>query len=140
MSDKPNQNRTRTGGLLAGALAAVGLSGKAQAQSNDSGFVDAASIEGVAKVEMLDDGGARLTLDNGEVIEVPADQVSIQSGQVLVDAAAVQSAASAAGFTVNPYIVAGAVGLAGVGIAVALDDDDDDSPPVPTPQDDVLMG
>ncbi len=139
MSGKKSLLNGRSSGLLAGVLAAIGLSGKAAAQASETGLVDLSQADQVANYTVNEDGSVELTLTSGETVTIPADQVVMQNGQVLVDASALQVAVEAGGL--SPLVYAGA-GLAGVAaVAVAADGDGDDGQDnVPTPNADILTG
>lgn len=146
MSGKKSLLNGRSSGLLAGVLAAIGLSGKAAAQAGESGLVDLSQAEQVSNYQVLEDGSVEVTLQSGQTVTIPADQVVMQNGVVFVDASALAGALEASGL--NPLLLAGAGVAAVAGIAVASDDDDDAAPAppppvvenVPTPNDDVLTG
>ena len=139
MSRKKSLLNGRSSGLLAGVLAAIGLSGKAAAQATETGLVDLSQADQVASYTVNEDGSVDLTLASGETVTIPADQVVMQNGQVLVDASALQVALEAGGL--SPLIYAGA-GLAGAAaVAAAASGGGDDGPSnVPTPNADILTG
>ncbi|MEM7457842.1 MAG: CHRD domain-containing protein [Pseudomonadota bacterium] len=139
MSRKESLLNGRSSGLLAGVLAVIGLSGKAAAQAAESGLIDLSQADQVANYTVNEDGSVELTLESGETVTIPADQVVMQNGQVLVDASALQIALEAGGL--SPLVYAGA-GLAGaVGVAAAASGGGDDGPGnVPTPNADNLTG
>lgn len=139
MSRKKSLLNGRSSGLLAGVLAAIGLSGKAAAQATETGLVDLSQADQVANYTVNEDGSVDLTLASGETVTIPADQVVMQNGQVLVDASALQVALEAGGL--SPLVYAGA-GLAGAAaVAAAASGGGDDGPSnVPTPNADILTG
>ncbi|MFO7921460.1 MAG: Ig-like domain-containing protein, partial [Nioella sp.] len=99
----------------------------AGAQTAGEGLVDAAGIDGVQDVQLLDDGSARVTLDNGQVLNVSADDVVIgDAGEVQVsdqvaDILAEQAATSGGGGggASGGAIAAGAAAAAGVAAVAA---------------------
>jgi len=141
MSRKKSLLNGRSSGLLAGVLAAIGLTGKAAAQASESGLVDLSQADQVSNYQVLEDGSVRVTLENGDTVTIPADQVVMQNGVVLVDAETLADALDAGG--VNPALLAGAGVVAAVGIAAAAGGggDGDDAPEnAPTANDDILTG
>ena len=118
-------NRRRLGAGLGFVALALPL----MAHSQGEQFVDAASIEGVASVSVGADGVATITLVNGQQVIVPAGQVQVIDGSVLISASAAQvvaeagavAAAAAAPAGAGAALAAGAVGL---GLAAALGSSD----------------
>lgn len=139
MSRKKSLLNGRSSGLLAGVLAAIGLSGKAAAQASETGLVDLSAADQVASYTVNEDGSVELTLSSGETVTIPADQVVMQNGQVLVDASALQVAVEAGGLSPLVYAGAGLAGVAAVA-AAASGDGDDGQDNVPTPNADILTG
>ena len=144
MSRKKTISKGRSSGLLAGVLAAIGLTGKAAAQANETGLVDLSQSEQISSHTVNEDGSVELTLESGETLTIPADQVVMQNGVVLVDAAALQVAVEAAALS-PALIAAGVAGVAGIAAAAGGGGGDDapvDAPEanVPTANDDVLTG
>lgn len=112
--------RRLSAGLGLGTLTLPLLAVDASAQGE--GFVNAASLDGVANVAVGPDGSATLTLANGQTVVVPAAQVQVVGGQVLISAAAAESiaalavAAGAAGTGLGAaFVGAGLVGAAAAG-------------------------
>jgi len=151
MKSKSPNKRSKVAGALAAAIGAVGLSGRADAQ-NAEDFVAASAIDGVSNARQLPDGSVELTLEDGQTIRIPADQVTIRDGQVLISAEFAEGlAADANGFIQDNGLLIGAAAViaAGVGIGVGVsgggDDDDEviEAAPVvnvATAGDDTLTG
>ena len=129
----------RSSGLLAGVLAAIGLSGKAAAQASETGLIDLSKADQVDSYTVNEDGSVELTLASGETVTIPADQVVMQNGQILVDASALQVAVEAGGLSPLVYAGAGLAGTVAVAAAASSGDGDDDNN-VPTPNADILTG
>ncbi len=97
------------------ALVLVLLSAEtAQAQSSE---VSLSTLDGVKSVEVLDDGSAAVTLENGSVMRLPAGSFTVSGGEVLVpETVALQvSEAAAAGAGVS----GGTLAAVGGGVAAA---------------------
>ena len=122
-------------------IAAALIASKAQAQTSQrdtSEQVALNSIDGVADVEQMADGSVKVTLDNGETITLPADQVSIVDGEVFVSDATLQAAGldeagsffSSDLFTPTNLAIAGGVAAAAIGIGVGVSGggDNNDAP------------
>jgi hypothetical protein len=98
----------------------------AGAQTTGDGLVNAAGIDGVRGVELLDDGNARITFDNGRVLNVSAGdvvvgdagevQVSAQVADILADAAAAPAAGGGGG-AAGAIVAGAAAGVAGIAAA-----------------------
>ena len=125
-------------------IAAALIASKANAQSSSStDQVNLSSLEGVAEVRRLDDGSVELIMDNGDVIALRADQVTIQGGEVFASQALLGEVGSAGGFAnwitsevAIASIAALAIGGTVAGIAAASDggsDAVDAVPPTPPP-------
>jgi hypothetical protein len=112
----------------------------AGAQTAGEGLVTAAGIDGVQDVQLLDDGSARITLENGRVLKVSAEDVVIgASGEVQVSAQVAdivaESAAGCAGGggaigAIAAGAAAGVAGLAGAGGGGGDDGSASDAAPV----------
>lgn len=99
----------------------------AGAQTQGEGLVTAAAIDGVREVQLRADGSAQLTLDNGSVLNISAQdvvinaagdvQVSAQVAEIVSDAAAGAAAGGGggAGGVIAGAAAAGVAGLAGAG-------------------------
>ncbi|GAB5454741.1 MAG: hypothetical protein Hens2KO_09700 [Henriciella sp.] len=140
MSRKKSLLNGRSSGLLAGVLAAIGLTGKAAAQANESGLVDLSQADQVESYTVLEDGSVSVTLQSGETVVIPADQVVMQDGVVLIDASALGAALEAGGLSPLVYAGAGLAGAIGVAAASSGGDGDDAPANVPTPNADNLVG
>ncbi|KIC39029.1 hypothetical protein RA27_17895 [Ruegeria sp. ANG-R] len=97
------------------ALVLVLLSAEtAQAQSSD---VSLNTLDGVKSVEVLEDGSASVTLENGAVMRLPAGSFTVAGGEVLVpEAVALQVTEAAAAGSGGS---AGAIAAVGGGVAAA---------------------
>ncbi len=126
------------------AAAALGtaflfLPAVAGAQTGAEGLVNAAGIAGVQDVELLSDGGARLTLENGRVLNVSAQDVVVtaagevmvtaQVAEIVVEVASV-AAGAGAGTGLGAGAAAGAVGVAGIAAAAGGGDGGGGNPAV----------
>ncbi len=108
--------KIKAGGSLTGAVLALPAIAQAQAGPD---FVSAGSIDGVTGAQAMGDGTARLTMQNGSTISVPAGDFAVGAGgQLMVSARIVEVAAEvmAAGAGAGVGIGAGAV-AAGAGVA-----------------------
>ncbi|MGI3210089.1 Ig-like domain-containing protein [Roseovarius tibetensis] len=110
----------------------------AGAQTAGDGLVTASGIDGVRDVQLLDDGSARITLENGRVLNVSADdvvvgasgevQVSAQVADILAEAAAT---AGGGGGAAGAIAAGGLAGAAGIAAASGGGDDGPAAPPEP---------
>jgi Ca2+-binding RTX toxin-like protein len=137
-SNTPN-NRSKLAGAALAALGSLGLSGKASAQQADN-LVAADAIDGVAQVRQLPDGSVEIVMDDGQVLKLDASQVTVENGQVFVDAAIAEGlAADASSFIADNALLLGAAAVvaAGVGIGVGVSGGGGDDP---TDMADILVG
>ena len=144
-----NRNKAAAAtGALAG-VAALSAGGAAQAAGKD-GFVDLASVGGVADVKLLSDGSVEVVFTDGRIARFAPENIKLDGDKVLVSEAALADQ----GFGVdgdggsfladNALLIAGGVVLAGVGGAAAAGafdgGDDDNDGNAATAGDDVLVG
>jgi len=152
MTKKSPNKKTKIAGAIAAALGAVALGGEASAQDANN-LVAANAIDGVAQVRQLPDGSVELVMENGQVLKLDASQVTIQDGQVFVDAdfAAGLAGPDSASFIADNALLLGAAAVvaAGVGIGVGVSGGGDDEveevevvidPNVPTAGADTIVG
>ncbi|KPP85453.1 MAG: hypothetical protein HLUCCO07_00005, partial [Rhodobacteraceae bacterium HLUCCO07] len=99
----------------------------ANAQSESGELVNAADIDGVRSAEILDDGSARLVLDNGRILRITSQDFEAgASGEVLIGGQALEIVAEAAA---GPAVAGGigggtlAAGAAVAGAAAIAADD-----------------
>lgn len=120
---------------LGGSLLFLPVLGHAQALP--AGFVDPSSIQGVANVVLGPEGVANITLSNGQLVVVGAQNVQVVGGQVLITSAAAQGVAQAAAAALGlaPGAIAGGLGAGAAVAAVA-----DFGPPKPSVRIDPLAG
>ncbi|RAI55076.1 hypothetical protein DOO74_07700, partial [Rhodobacteraceae bacterium AsT-22] len=105
--------RQKTAAATFGSAMAV-LPAMASAQAGAGELVNAADIAGVRSAEVLDDGSARLVLDDGRILRITSqDFVAGASGEVLVGGQALdlvtEAAAAAVGGGAGGGINAGAL-------------------------------
>ncbi len=142
---KPTNQKARmaTKASIAAMLGGIMLSGQASAKSieGDDEFVDATLIAGVDSVKMLENGTLELTLKNGEIVIISADQLEMRDGQIFVSIDALSdftAAAESLGLEGNNLLLLVLLGAAGAGAAIAIASSGDDN--VPTAGDDNLVG
>ncbi len=144
---KPTNQKARmaTKASIAAMLGGIMLSGQASAKSieGDDEFVDATLIAGVDSVKMLENGTLELTLKNGEIVIISADQLEMRDGQIFVSIDALSdftAAAESLGLEGSNLLLLAVLGLAGAGAALVIATSGDDDDNVPTPGDDNLVG
>ena len=122
-------------------IAATLIASRAEAQIHNaaaSDLVELAGIDNIVNVKRLPDGSLELTLENGDVVNIPAGDVVAANGQIFVSEAVLESAGVLdvgyvfGGITVTQAAIAGAALLGTAGIVAAVtsgDGDNDDAPP-----------
>ena len=130
-----NQRKLAAG--IGGSVLVLPLLAQAQTAQD---MVAAESLDGVTSVELMEDGGLRMTLDNGRVIQVGAAEVQTAAdGTIMISNAAAEAVAEIA--ALEPVAVdgmgagaAGAALAAGAAAAIALDSSSDAAEPAPAPE------
>ena len=108
----------------AAILAILGISIDSNAQGTEE-VVNINSVKGVAQVKQLSDGSLELVLENGEIVKISAEDVSVNGADILVKADALTALAEAGALTEtaslvsnNNLLIGGVIaGVAGIAAA-----------------------
>ncbi len=126
MPRNTSKARRRGGAGLLAALGGLAFLGDRAAAEQNTGFTAASEIEGVDQIQRNADGSVTLITEDGRTATIPAEQVSIQDGAVLIANEAIANVEFSDGGNNAVLVGLGVAAVAG-GIALAASDDDDDN-------------
>ena len=116
--------------LLASVAVTAFLPASLKAQAGRD-LVSVSDIDGVASSRVLENGALELTLENGRIVTIPAENVVVQNGGVFVSEDALAAAGLASDGALPSGLTAGLIGLGAVGVGAATMGGGSDVPSAP---------